>query len=252
MPRITEDQQALLGQIVDGYATVKEEFYYSTASDGTTIHQPSVDGESYIDYPDLEELGAFGFVSMTPQAGVAMTGRVYPTSNGIHHIDEARRLESIARADGPPPSDSRPSRIAWNAVLPVLQVVIDLYGQAEAGEGVPEAHVNQRLEQEGRECDASRALEILERGGYLEASGGIDQISGAVMVAPTDRALQLLAGWPADGAVAVERLIEALRTQIDETSDEAEKGKLKRVLDAVQGVGESVTAEILTKVITGS
>jgi hypothetical protein len=251
MPRITKDQQALLGQIVDAYATVKEEFYYSTASGGTTIQQPSVDGESYIDYPDLEQLGVLGFISMSPQAGVAMTGSAYPTGDGIHHIDEARRLERIARADGAAQPDSSPSRITWDLVLPVLQAVVDLYGRAEAGEDVPEAQVRQRLEEQGHQSDVSRALEALERGGYLEAAGGIDQISGSVIVAPTERALQLLAGWPADGAMAVERLIGALQAQIDETADEEEKGKLKRVLDAVQGVGESVAAEVLTKVLTG-
>jgi len=249
--RITEDQQTLLCQIVDGYAAVKEEFYYSTARGGTTIQQPSVDGETHIDYPDLEQLGSSSLLAMTPQAGVAMTGRVYPTNKGVQHVEEARRLEGIARADNAISSGSGGSRIAWDVTLPVLEAVVALYGQADAGEDVSQIQVNQRLERDNGNPDTSRAFEVLEQSGYLHGTASIDQLPGALTVVPTERALQLLTGWPADGEVALARLIGALQTQIDSTENEEEKGKVRRVLDAVQGVGENVAAEVLTKVLMG-
>jgi hypothetical protein len=249
--RISEDQYNLLSQIVDGYATVKEEFYYSTASGGTTIQQPSVDGETYIDYPDLEQLGASGFLVMTPQDGVAMTGRVYPTNDGVQHVEEARRLEGIMRSDKAIAPGSGGSRISWGVTLPVLEAVVALYGQADAGEDVSQTQVNQRLERDDGDSATSRAFEILERSGYLQETASIDALPGPLTVVPTERALQLIEGWPADGEVALARLVNALQTQIDSTNDEDEKGKIRRVIDAVQGVGENVAAEVLTKVIMG-
>jgi hypothetical protein len=249
--RITDDQHKLLSQIVDGYAAVKEEFSYSTASGGTAIQQPSVDGETYIDYPDLEQLGSIGFLAIAPQEGVAMTGRVYPTNDGVLHVEEARRLEGIVRADKAISSGSGGSRIAWDVTLPVLEAVVDLYAQADAGEDVSQMQVNQRLERENGDSDTSRAFEVLERSGYVQGTASIEPLPGALTVVPTERALQLLQGWPADGEVALARLIAALQTQIDSTDDEEEKGKVRRVLDAVEGVGENVAAEVLTKVLMG-
>jgi hypothetical protein len=129
--------------------------------------------------------------------------------------------------------------------------VVHLYDQADAGQDVSQTQVNQRLEREDGDPDTSRAFEVLERGGYVQGTASIDGLPGALTVVPTERALQLLAGWPADGEVALARLIATLQTQIDATSDEEEKGKLRRVLDAVQGVGENVAAEVLTKVMMG-
>ncbi len=111
--------------------------------------------------------------------------------------------------------------------------------------------VNQRLEREDGDPDTSRAFEVLERSEYVQGTASIEQLPGALTVVPTERALQLLEGWPADGEVALARLLTALQTEIDSTDDEEEKSKLRHVLDAVQGVGENVAAEVLTKVLTG-
>jgi len=135
--------------------------------------------------------------------------------------------------------------------LPVLETVVALYDQADAGDDVSQMQVNQRLGREDGDSNTSRAFEVLERGGYVQGTASIDPLPGALTVVPTEKALKLLAGWPADGEVALERLIAALQTQIDSTTDEEEKGKLRRVLDAVQGVGENVAAEVLTKVMMG-
>ncbi len=251
MSRITGDEYNLLCQIVDGHAEAKEEFYFSTGMGiGTTMRHASIHGRQNVDHGDIEELWRLGLVDVTP-GSTAMSGRVRPTGDGIHHVEEARRLEAITRADDAISSGSGASRIAWDATLPVLQAVVDLYAQADAGEDVSQMQVNQRLERTDGDSDTSRAFEVLERGGYVQGTASIEQLPGALTVVPTERALQLLAGWPADGEVALARLIAALQTQIDATSDEEEKGKLKRVLDAVQGVGENIAAEVLTKMMMG-
>jgi len=249
--RITEDQHDLLCQIVDGYEEHKEEFYVSTALGvGTTIDHPSIEGgERGIHYPDVEQLWHLGLVSMTPEG--QMSGRLYPTAEGIHHVAEFRRLDAIARADNAISPGPGTSRIDWDATLPVLQAVVDLYAQGEAGEDVSQMQINQHLARPDGDSDTSRAFELLERSGYVEGTASIDQLPGALTVVPTERALQLLAGWPADGEVALARLISALQAQIDATADEEEKGKLKRALDAVQGIGEGVAVEVLTKVMMG-
>lgn len=251
MTKITEDQHNLLCQIVDGYAKVKEEFYFSTSMGiGTMMQQVGVKGRESVDHGDIEELWNLGLIDMTP-GRTAMSGRLRPTAGGIHHVEEARRLESIARADNAISSGSGASRIAWDATLPVLQAVVDLYDQADAGEDVSQMDVNQRLERRDGDSDTSRAFELLARSDYVVGIDSIENVPGPLTVAPTEKALKLLAGWPADGEVALERLIAALQAQIEATSDEEEKGKLRRVLDAVQGVGENVAAEVLTKVMTG-
>jgi hypothetical protein len=249
--RITEDQHNLLCQIVDGYAEVKEEFYFSTGMGvGTTMQHAGVEGRESVDHGDIEELWNLGLIAVTP-GSAAMSGRLRPTAEGVHHVEEARRLEGIVRADNAISSGSGGSRIAWDVTLPVLEAVVALYGQADAGEDVSQMQVNQRLEREDGNPDTSRAFEVLEQSGYLHGTASIDQLPGALTVIPTERALQLLAGWPADGEVALARLIGALQTKIDSTEDEEEKGQIRRVLDAVQGVGENVAAEVLTKVLMG-
>lgn len=249
--RITQDQHNLLCQIVDGYAALKEEYYFSTGMGiGTTMQHAGVEGRESVDYGDIEELGTLGLIAVSP-GNSAMSGRLRPTAEGIHYVDEARRLEGIARADKAISSGSTGSRIAWDVTLPVLEAVVEVYGHAEAGEDVSQMQVNQRLERDDGDSATSRAFEVLERSGYLQGTASIEALPGPLTVVPTERALQLVEGWPADGEVALARLIAALQTQIDSTNDEDEKGKIRRVIDAVQGVGENVAAEVLTKVITG-
>lgn len=249
--RITEDQHNLLCQIVDGYAKVKEEFYFSTGMGiGTTMRHAEMEGRQSVDHGDIEELWNLGLIAVTPGSS-AMSGRFRPTVEGMHHVEEARRLEGIIRADKSISSGSSGPRIAWEVTLPVLEAVVALYGQADAGDDVSQMQVNQRLERADGDSDTSRAFEILERSGYLHGTANLDQLPGALTVVPTERALQLLEGWPADGEVALARLIAALQAQIDSTEDEDEKGNVRRVLDAVQGVGENVAAEVMTKVLMG-
>jgi|SRR5689334_4143479 len=251
MTRITEDQYDLLSQVVDGYAEGKEEFYFSTgAGIGTTMQHAGIEGRESVNHGDIEELWDLGLIDVTP-GNSPMSGRLRPTAEGIYRVNEQRRIDAITRTDEAISSGSGESSVTWRAILPVLEAVVDLYGQVPASQDVSQAQVNQRLEREEDSPETSRAFEVLERGGYLEGRVEVDQTPGPLTVAPTEKALQLLAEWPADGAVALERFVATLQARIDASDDEEERGKLQRVLDAVQGVGENIVAEVLTKVMMG-
>lgn len=257
MTRITGEQFELLEAIVDAYWTKLEsgqklDFMYFTEGGmrGTFIQHPSLDpNPRSVDYGDLEELESLGLVRLSHSRD--RSGSMVPTADAKHVVEEQRRLQEIARADAAISAGRSGSGISWDATLPVLEAVVDLYGKASAGEDVSQVAVNQRLEREENDSDTSRAFEVLERGGYVQGTASIDALPGALTVVPTEKALQLLANWPADGVVALERLVAALQARIESTSDEEEKGKLRRVLDGLQGVGENVAAEVLTKVMMG-
>jgi hypothetical protein len=175
-----------------------------------------------------------------------------PTTEGRNLVEEQRRIAAIVRADAAISGDGNErSSVNWEAVFPVLKGVVDLYGDAGAGHDVSQMQVNQGLGREDDDSHTSRAFEVLERGDYLEGRMSVDQVAGPLTVAPTEKALQLLADWPADGAVALERFVATLETRIDTATDAEEKDKLRAVLGAVQGVGQELAADVLAKVIMG-
>jgi len=163
---------------------------------------------------------------------------------------EQRRIQGIIRADIAI-SPGGGSRIGWDDTLPVLETVVDLYPGAPPGLGVSQGQVNERLSRNENDLNTSRQFEMLEQAGYIKGFLETDQVPGPLMAAPTEKALKLLAGWPADGAMALERLLAALQAQIDATTDEQEKGNLRTVLSAVQGISQELAASVLAKVIMG-
>jgi hypothetical protein len=258
---ITQEQMELLRDIVDAYWTPdesgrKHDFMIYTAGGGagTTIQHAALPGgprtvekgERSVDAPDLDELEANQFIRLE---GTSRSGSMHPTTLGQQAVREHRQLEHIARTgSGDMAASASGSGVGWRDTLPVLEAVVELYPQAPPGFGVSQMRVNQRLGREEEDLRTSRAFEMLD-GTYIEGRMKTDQVPGPLMAIPTERALQLLAGWPGDGVVAFERLISALESQIAAATDEVERSKLRAVLDAVRGVGEGIVAEILTRVI---
>jgi hypothetical protein len=252
---ITEEQLELLEGLVDAYwgdgKGAKEEFVFSsTWQGGTSIHQFQVNGRESVAYGDIEELAAQGFISMTHSDSASRSGTLRPTAAGQTEVEKQRRVAEITRADlaisagGP--------GVGWEATLPVLETVMDLYDQASAGEDVSQMQVAKQLGREEGDSGVSRAFEVLERNGYVVAGGmNIDSIPGPLTVAPTEKAMQLLAGWPTSGEAAVEKLISILDERIDSTPDEEKKGKLRALRDSLIDVGEGIAAEVMVKVLTG-
>jgi hypothetical protein len=255
---ITGEQLELLGVIVDAYWTrlsgstgQKIDFTVFTQGGGrgTFIQHPGLAiSPLSVDFGDLDELAHKGLVRLNGSR--PKSGAMLPTAEGKHLVKEQRRIAGIIRADTAI-SPGGGSGIGWDDTLPVLQAVVDLYPDAPPGLGVPQGRVNERLGRDENDLDTSRKFEMLEQAGYVKGFLETDQAPGPLMAAPTEKALKLLADWPADGAMALERLLTALQTRIDATTDEEEKGKLRSVLVAVQAVGQELAADVLAKVITG-
>jgi hypothetical protein len=256
--KITHEQLDLLELIVDAYwarpsttTGQKIDFLVFTEGGGrgSFIQHPGLETSPLsIDFGDLEELAQKGLVRL--KGTRPKSGGMLPTAEGKALVEERRQIASIVRADHAV-SPGGGSGIGWEDTLPILEAVVDLYPDSPPGLGVSQGQVNQRLGREEGDPDTGRKFEMLEQAGYVTGHLETDQTPGPLMAAPTEKALKLLAGWPADGAIALERLLSVLQAQIDATSDEEEKGRLRRVLDAVQGVGQELAADVLAKVIMG-
>jgi hypothetical protein len=79
----------------------------------------------------------------------------------------------------------------------------------------------------------------------------IDSLPGPLTVAPTEKALQLLAGWPTSGEAAFQKLLSIVDDRIAEAPDVQEKGRLRTLRDSLVEIGEGVAAEMLVKLMTG-
>lgn len=256
MGRMTAEQLELLEALVDAYwsnekGQPKLEFMFYTASQvGTQLqHAPGFgeEGVMSIDLGDVEELAGLGLVSVNYSG--TRQGTLVPTAEGRFVVEEQRRLAEVIRADKAISGGG--ASIRWEAMFPVLEAVMDLYDEARAGENISQPQVCHKLDRPEGDEGVSRAFEAMQEAGYLKGHDEIDQVPGPLTVAPTEKALQLLAGWPADGAVAYERLLAILDKQIEVTDDAVEKGKLKAFRESAANMGQSVAVGVLTKVITG-
>ncbi len=107
---------------------------------------------------------------------------------------------------------------------------------AEMGDGTDAAHVRRALAHFHRE----------------ELVGGLKTSNSPVpkTIRATEKGLQEAAGWPRDGAVAREAQIEALLRLLDERiadegTSEEERGRLRRVREAISNASTKVFGEVL-------
>ena len=208
-------------------------------------HRAFGDDDPALDLGDLEELFSFGLVSI--DYGGQKSGNTRPTAEGERVVEEQRHIAEITKSDRAI-SGGGPG-VGWEATLPVLEAIVRLYDQASAGEDVSQMDVGRQLGREEGDPGVSRAFEVLERNGYVEGGMSIDQLPGPLTVAPTEKTLQLLAGWPTSGEAAVERLLAVLDERIKAAPDEQQKGKLRALRDSLVDVGEGVAAEVMVKLL---
>jgi hypothetical protein len=150
-----------------------------------------------------------------------------------------------------------PGVLDWNtAIIPVLEAAYECSGEPEGFADLGEVDVdalNRRLGRERHDPGTTAALRSLKSSGYVQVTdGGPDQVDGFRLFALTDKALQLVAGWPSTtGEAALAKLVAELNERIGAEPDEEKKGKLVRLRDGVLDVGKEVAAGVLTKVLTG-
>ena len=178
-----------------------------------------------------------------------LEGDVRPTADGRREVEEQRRTGDVIRAEVPISPGG--SGICWDETLPVLRAVVDLYPSAPPGFGVSQEQVNEHLGRTENDLDTGRKFEMLERAGYVKGMLETDQTPGPLMAVPTEKALSLLAGWPTNGAAAVEKLLSILDERIEAAPDEEQKGKLRALRDSLLDISEGVVAEVLVKLMMG-
>jgi hypothetical protein len=145
----------------------------------------------------------------------------------------------------------------WNtAILPVLEAANECSCEPEGFANLGEVDVdavNRHLERKRHDPRTVAALRSLARGGYIEVTdGGPDQVDGPRLFALTDKALQLVAGWPSTtGEAALQKLLAELEERIDAEPDEEKRSKLVKLRGGLVDVGKDVAAGVLTKIFTG-
>jgi hypothetical protein len=119
---------------------------------------------------------------------------------------------------------------------------------------VSQGRINAHLGREIGDPRTSAVLRKLEEAGYVSGTGkfATHEADGPLVCEPTTKTFERLEGWPASsGDVALARFVGAIEARIAETDDQEEQTKLRRVLSSVQDVGESVMAQVLSRLITG-
>jgi hypothetical protein len=250
---MTEEQLQLLELIVDAYwsneaGRPKDEFHFSTGfGDARTTlnHESFGDDEPRSDIGDIRELERLGAVTADWES--PNQGRLRPTAPGKRFVEHQRHLEEIQRADREISGDG--PGIDFATHLPVLEAVVHLYGEAAAGQDVSQMDVARHLDRPEGDQGVSRAFEVFERTGYLEGRTSVDHPPGPLTVAPSEKALQLLAGWPGSGEAAFQRLLATLDEQIEEAPDEERKGRLRAIRDGLVEIGEDFGAKLMAEML---
>jgi hypothetical protein len=135
--------------------------------------------------------------------------------------------------------------LSWSAARRVLHQIYEKYEAA----GAPVKGVDVfGLFGDGNKS-AHAAVAQLARAGYLDVS--FESAAGISFVIPSTQTLQLEAGWPtgvpAEDALA--ELVEALDTELAQTSDQEKRSKLIQVRDGLIGAARDVALAYLEKKI---
>jgi hypothetical protein len=135
----------------------------------------------------------------------------------------------------------------WDTEMrPVLDAVYRIVSTEEgAEEGASQQEINAELGREPSDRATSLALEALARNGYLTGPE-VDEPPGPVWSHPTEKALQLVAGWPAGAAdAAVSKLLALAELRIVEASTAEERGRWERVREGLLSFGRDVLVEVV-------
>lgn len=143
----------------------------------------------------------------------------------------------------------------WDSeVSEVLAAVHTAWSAAPSELGVTQAAINAEL---GRAADDPRTaliLRKLEQGPspYVATTlRGKEEQVGPLCCEPTNRALEIFAGWPAtDGEAALGKLLAELDMQIEE-AEGSERKALVKIREGFGEVGKGTAAGLLVKLLAG-
>lgn len=139
--------------------------------------------------------------------------------------------------------------LRWGEISPVLVATYELLDKRPNGD-LRDDDV-ERLLPELEPERVRHALRMLKEQGYIRAyvaSGGrVDSIQ------PEEKGLQATMGWPTPGQakeVGASVLMEVLNERADRAATEEERGKARRLQEAVVETGTTVVSETIASVIT--
>lgn len=169
---------------------------------------------------------------------------MHVTRQGFDHVDHLARVKARGRTESTGTLD-------WSAdVLPVLIAACEASYDSTPELGATRSEIAMRLDAEPDEIDVARILFHLVEAGYLVDTAahlramGEDGLPKAVR--PTEKALQLAAGWPSGPADHIAaQLVAALDERIDRAEGE-ERSRLVRLRDGITGIGRDVLVAVLT------
>jgi ParB-like chromosome segregation protein Spo0J len=249
------EQVTLLRTLADAYQVPhdtlgKLEPIYSQSSAGTHVQHHAINGEIQVDMGDLHELNSLGLIEMR-QTG-DLVGDLRVTAAGYSHLAELGHRE---RAMSAPPSGGATLAMDWDSeVSEVLAAVHTAWSAAPSELGVTQAAINAEL---GRAADDPRTaliLRKLEQGPspYVATTlPGKEEQVGPLCCEPTNRALEIFAGWPAtDGEAALGKLLAELDMQIEE-AEGSERKALVKIREGFGEVGKGTAAGLLVKLLAG-
>jgi hypothetical protein len=187
---------------------------------------------------------------MADQDWVRITA--WPSDKGRHFTvtGKGRRVWQEHEQDiASPPADHRPAALDWETSRELLRGIYDVYVER----GAPRRGIDAlALISQHPDPNSARAqLDELIRGGYVDRA--IDRPGRVRLVRPCTRTLEMFAGWPSTTAEdTLARLVEALTTEIDNTSDEDKRTRLVRVRDGLLGAAQDIALKVLEKKIEGT
>ena len=218
------------------------------------FHLAGQDGTLQVARQEIEELHAAGFIRVdVRKTRMPASGEVkaYTHEKWLIDVtpDGAARVDLLERAAGDERAEDHIAgpELEWATnVLPVLQAARQAAEAAPVDTGASQDAVNEPLGREAGDEVTARVLHELEQADYIRETLEIGQGVGPARFVLTEKALQVVAGWPGGGAdAAYERLVALLEERIAAAATPEERSRWERARDAVLSIGRDVLVELL-------
>lgn len=235
----TAEDYELLGRLVaaDNVAEEPRTFTLIYPSGGREIigHSGWPQGQPTPSELQVDELESFGWVRVTSADGKGRQFSVTGTGRRAwgEHVAQRSHVPSRVKLD-------------WPAARPLLEQIYDQYQE----EGAPARGVDTLPMTSDKETGQRVAAIVRElaRSGFLEVVWA--SADGPRMVRPSPVTLQMLGGWPVDGAQeALTGLVDALTAEIDRTPDPERRSVLMQVRDGLVGAARDIAIAYIEKKI---
>ncbi len=189
-----------------------------------------------VDPIDMQGLIAAGMLQQTGQRAAIFT------AEGLMMAQTLRRERRAGEA----------LDVSWANTQPVVEALLGVWtSEGAPGFGISVEAVAQRVDLGAGQVE--QLLDLLANDGWVEkrSPGFISPGGGGPTYAPTSRALQRFAGWPTLEETVGTRFLEAIDAEIENTTDEEKRGRLRRLREVAVNVGEATVTQILTRLATG-